>query len=84
MKSSDIITDKAIDLIWGNADFGDKLNENKRKVVDNALLKIACGYSNGYTAQCIIQELGLVKVDKQLTKIGKEYMYEAFVKDRSI
>ena len=79
----EIITDKQINDVWGNANFGEELNKNKRNVVDNALLKMACGYSNGYTAHCIIEELRLVNKNKTLTKLGKEYLYSAFVKDRS-
>lgn len=81
-KPEDIITDKAIELVWDNANFGEKLNKNKRQVVDNALLKIACGYSNGHTAHCIIEGLGLVN-NKKITKIGKEYLYCSFVRDKT-
>ena len=78
---SDLITDKAIDNVWGNANFGEKLNSNRRNVVDNALFKTACGYSNGHTAQCIIEELKLVGKNNNLTKLGREYLYMSFVKD---
>lgn len=76
----EIITDRAIDLVWGNANFGGE-PDDKRLIVDSALLKKTCGYSNGHTAECIIKELGLVD-DHGITKIGKAYLYEAFVKDR--
>ena len=51
-------------------------------IVDHALLKVACGYSNGHTAECIIEELGLVLITKtrkiSLTKLGRNYLYEKF------
>lgn len=77
---NEIITDKAIELVWGNADFGENLNKNKRLVIDNALLKTACGYSNGHTAECIIKGLGLVDKDLKLTRIGREYLWDQFHK----
>ena len=79
-KASDIIPDEEINKVWGNANFGLELNKNKRNVVDNALLKKACGYSNGYTAHCIIRELGLVTDKLELTELGKKYLYSTFVK----
>ena len=84
MKRKEIITDKLIESVWGSANFGEELNKNKRNVVDNALLKIACGYSNGYTAHCIIKELGLIsEKTMKLTKLGRNYLYESFIKDRT-
>ena len=84
MNPKDIITDKLIESVWGNADFGEELNKNKRNVVDNALLKISCGYSNGHTAHCIIEELGLVsEKTMKLTKLGRSYLYSSFVKDKT-
>ena len=80
-KPEEIITDEMINNVWGNANFGEELNKNKRNVVDNALLKIACGYSNGYTAHSIIEELGLVNTNKELTKLGRKYLYESFTKE---
>lgn len=77
MEPNDIISNELIEKIYANADFGERLNNNKREVVDNALLKFACGYSNGHTAQCIIEELGLVNNGK-LTKTGRMYLWDSF------
>lgn len=63
--TKDLITDRAIDLVWGNANFGP--NTNKRELIADALQKVSDGYANGYTIQCILIELGLI------TKIGKGY-----------
>ena len=78
MESKDIISDAIIEKVWGYADFGERLNNNKRNVVDNALLKVACGYSNGHTAQQIITDLGLVDEKSRITKIGMIYLWESF------
>lgn len=79
MKLEEIITDEQLDITWGNANFGSR---SKRDILKFALLKIACGYANGHTAQCIIKELGLVGKSAMkgntLTKKGKEYLWEAF------
>ncbi len=69
-----IITDKQIDEVWENADFG---NIPKREVIKGALLKCALEYHNGHTADCIIKELGLITTKQKLTKMGKEYLYAA-------
>ena len=57
-KPEDLITDKAIDLAFGNANFGTQ--HTKREIVNNTVLKFAAGYATGHTAHCIVQELGLV------------------------
>jgi len=74
MKAEEIITDQAIEIVWGNANFGDT---PKRDVIGNAVLKCASGYSTGNTAKSIVVELGLVTGDWKLTKLGKEYLYAA-------
>ena len=52
---NDIIPDSEIERVHANANFG---SMDKREVVNQALLKCACGYHNGYTAQTIITEHG--------------------------
>ena len=71
----ELITKETLINVFANADFG---TSSRRDVVRYALLKIACGYQNGHTAQCIINELGLCTKKLTLTKKGKEYLYEAF------
>lgn len=83
MSENELITNKEIERVWGNADFGEELNKNKRSVIDNALLKTACGYSNGYNASCILEDLALINNKMKLTKHGREYLYSVFVKDRN-
>lgn len=76
---SEYVTDKDIDDVWGNANFGDM---PRRNVVNQALFQIAGGYSIGHTAMRICQELGLVGIKRghyqNLTKKGKRYLYEVY------
>lgn len=86
--TKDIITDKAIDIVWGNANFG--ANQTKRGVIAQSLLKVACGYETGGTIRDIMNELGLVIVNRSvypegdfivsLSQLGKEFLYEAYGK----
>lgn len=84
MTPEEIITDEQIENAWGNSNFGEFLNKNKRELVNNTILKCASGYHSGHTAQCIVRELGLVYAGKWgLTKRGREYLYEAFSNGKS-
>ena len=77
---SDIISDEEIDRVHANANFG---STPKRWVVDEALLKCACGYHNGHTAQTILAEHGLIREARRrgttaLTQRGRKYLFAAF------
>ncbi len=76
-----IISDKELSEAFENTKFGDS---KPRDIVKFALLNAVCGYANGHTAQCIIQELGLVGKShmkgSSLTKKGKLYFWECFNK----
>ena len=83
MTAQELITDAEIERVHANASFGDI---PKREVVDQALLKCACGYHNGATAQQIIIEHGLVKKGRvrgasALTDFGRKYLHAAFGKN---
>ncbi|MCK5614179.1 hypothetical protein KAR91_70595 [Candidatus Pacearchaeota archaeon] len=71
----ELICKQTLTKVFANANFG---SSSKRDVVRYALLKVACGYDNGHTAQSIINELGLCTKKLTLTKKGREYLYEAF------
>ncbi len=77
----DLISDKEIDYVHGNADFGPTLTQ--REIVDQSLLKCACGYHNGFTAQTILAEHGLIVSarSKRLTTKGKIYLFAAYRRD---
>jgi len=72
---TEILPDIQIEEAWGNASFG---GTQKRDVVNNSLLKYACGYSTGHTAMCILQELNLISKKEVMTTLGKEYLFAAF------
>lgn len=72
----DLVTDKQIDLAWGNAKFGDK--HSKRDVIANTLLKCASGYNTGHTAKSIVEDLGLVTHKWELSQRGKRYLFAAY------
>ena len=70
-----VISDKAIDLAWGSANFGK--NPNKRYIIIRAVQKCIDGWANGHTIQMIIQELGLVEPEsKKATRLGLEFVKE--------
>jgi hypothetical protein len=74
-EESKIITDEQIDMAWGSANF---LGVSKRRAVNEALLRVACGFSD-YVFACILFKLGLITAtEHNLTKLGKEYLYEQF------
>lgn len=75
-----IIPESEIDRVHANANFGATPN---REVVDQALLKTACGYTSGRTAMQILAEHGLVVSAKRrgitaITSRGRKYLYAAF------
>lgn len=76
MNLEEIITDEQINTAWGNASFGKDVS--KRDVVANALLKYASEYGTGYTIEQICRELGLITKQCKLTRLGKQYLYEAY------
>lgn len=75
-----MISDETLDKVWGSANFGDA---PKRDVVKYSLLKYASVYKTGHTAFCILLDLGLVNEKEEITKFGKEYLYEAFSEGNS-
>ena len=78
-KTSDILTENQINLIWGNANFGnDKSIEDKHKLIAKGLLQCVSGFSTGYTIQQILEELGLVLQTRELSQRGKRYLYAAY------
>lgn len=81
MTITEIITDEQIDKAWGHANFG--AGQTKRDIIKYAVLKAACGYKNGHTADCIIYELGLTRKTGLLSNKGREYLWECFGKSNS-
>ena len=80
-KPEEIISDEEIDRVHANANFGGRMT--KREVVNNALLKCACGYHNGATSQQIIAEHGLIIERRRrgttaLTQRGRQYLWAVY------
>ena len=75
MNINEIVSDSEIDIAWGNSDFG---NITRREVIKSSLLKNACGYSTGHTANCILRELLLITTRNTLTKKGQQYLFAAY------
>lgn len=76
MSTFGTISDAEIDRVHGNANFGDSLS--KRDIVNQALLKAACGYHQGYTARRILLDHKLVNEEYILTAKGREYLWQTF------
>lgn len=81
MKPEEIITDKEIECVHANANFG---SMSKRDVVNQGVLKCASGYYQGHTSNQIIKEHGLVNGKYKLTAKGKEYLWAAFASSISV
>jgi len=81
MELSELVTDKQIENVFHNTNFGK--GSNPRDIVKHALLKENASWANGHTATCILRELGLITKSGVTTK-GKLYLYEAFKGDSTI
>lgn len=80
MKTHEIVSYKEVCKAYGNADFG---KETPRRVVNKAVLKVACGFSNGSTATDIIKKLGLISAYSTLrlatlTEKGRKYLWSVY------
>lgn len=75
MTPEEIITDSEVERVHANANFGAM---NKREVVNQAVLKCASSYHQGYTSKQIATEHGLITEDYKLTDKGKKYLWAAF------
>ena len=84
-KVTDIITEKQINIAWGNADFGSDRNAiDKYKLIANGVLKYASGFGTGHTMQCILEDLGLVLPTWELSPRGKRYLFAAYNSGTSV
>lgn len=69
----EIVSDESLHSIFNNTNFGAC---SPREIVADTLLKLAGGYSTGYTALTCCRELGLIgKKTQKLTKAGEKYLY---------
>ena len=82
MTTTELLSDDLIEKAFENTNFG---SMTKRDLVRYGLLKVASGYYNGYTLKSILMELGLIHSQTgNITKLGKQYLYEAFSNGTSV
>lgn len=67
-----MITDDQVDKAFKNTNFGSAV---PRELIQDSLLKTACGFHSGHTIECIVKELKLVTTKRKLTKKGQNYLY---------
>lgn len=84
IKKPEMVTLKEVESVWGNANFGPRLNADKLQVVKFGILKCAGGYYQGFTSKSICQALGLIGKNYTLTKRGKFCLYEFFKWDSTL
>lgn len=84
MGNVDMVTLVEVEAVWGNANFGPRLNANKLDVVKYGLLKCASGYYQGHTSRSICTDLGLISKGYRLTKRGRYCLYEFFRGDSTL
>ena len=81
MTPEQIISDKDVTRVHGNANFG---NMTPREVLADGVLKYAMGYTSGYTQLCILLEHKLIRKPKPgryystLTILGQKYLRAAW------
>lgn len=75
MTTYEILPQHEIETAFMGSNYGGTSNED---VLKTGLLKVACGYHNGHTTECILQELDLTDKKGKLTRKGQQYLYAAF------
>ena len=75
MKTTDLITEAAIEIVFENTKFGSR---DHREVISTNLQNVSDGYHIGHTAECCLLELGLIRKERpghvELTKLGSVYL----------
>lgn len=69
------ITDAEIDAAFEGTNFG---GANRRKLLEQGVLKRLTGYHCGHTLTMILRGLGLTTVNDTVTKKGKRFAIGAF------
>ncbi len=69
------ISDAEIDAVFENTNFG---GVNRRKLLEQGVLKRLTGYHSGHTLTMIMRKLGLTTEKDNVTKKGKEFCMGAF------
>lgn len=72
---SEEITGQEIEQAFGHANFG---GADRRKLLEQGVLKYQAGYRSGSTLTEIMQELGLIGKNFRVPKKGRRFLYSAF------
>lgn len=74
-KLNSVVSDKDMEKAFGNSDFG---GLPPRSILKFGLLKVVCGFYQGYTSKTILNELNLIDSNYKITTKGREYLWQAF------
>ncbi len=76
MTPKEIVTDEEVEKVCVNADFG---SSTKREILNQGVLKCACEFYQGSTAEMMLKEHGLInRQGYTLTVKGKAYLWAVF------
>ena len=78
MNAEEIISDLRLDLVFDHATYD--ITDNKRKIIDNQLLKLICGFNLEDKALVRLRKLDLVNEKYEITTLGRMYIYYRFKK----
>ena len=84
MDPAKIVTDEALRLSAGNANFG---TTPLRHILNCAVLQVASGFATGHTVRCMMEDLGLTRLMRprsraaSLTKKGQRYLWACYGKE---
>lgn len=73
------VTDEDIEIAFRNTDFG---GANHRSLLEQGVLKKTVGYHSGWTLTQIMIKIGLTTEKGNITKKGRDFMFEAFYKEK--
>ena len=82
IRNDQIVQQTEIDAVWGRANFGSSYS--RMDIVQNGVLKCACGYHQGSTSRQIVTELGLVSPGYRVTKRGKRCLWLWFGDNKAV
>lgn len=74
----DTVTDEEIEKAFGQSIYPTNESYTKREILNDNLLKIACGFHTGSTIRYIAQNLGLLDNKFKFTNKGSYYLYTQY------
>lgn len=72
---SPVLSDADIEQAFAGTNFG---HTNFRKLLEQGVLTVTCGYHTGHTLALIMERLQLVTPKRRVTAKGKAVLMEAF------